>query len=417
MTNSVQRPRVVITGMGAITPLGLTPEEFWQNLLAAKSGIGHVTLFDASKYRTQIAGEVKNFDPTQHGIDAKDARRMGRATLFVLAAARQALGDAGLGSSLEENFRAGVVVGTGLGGFVEAIKDHDAYAHQGARVSPFLAAVILPNMPAFYVAQHFRARGYNSTVTTTCAAGTDAIGSATEAIRRGVADIMLAGGTDAIISDIVFTAFGVMRALSTRNDDPAHACRPFDKNRDGIVIGEGSGMLVLENLDYALARGAHIYAEIIGYAANSDAFHFVAPDPEAISTTQVMRDALKDANLTIDQIDYINAHATSTALNDPSETLAVKNVFGERAYQIPISATKSMVGHAMGAAGAFEAIACVLTLRDQKIHPTANLEFPDPACDLDYVPNVARNAKVDIAMSNSFGFGGQNASLILRKYA
>jgi len=417
MTDLAQRRRVVITGMGAITPLGLTPEEFWQNLLAAKSGIGPVTLFDASQYRTQIAGEVKNFDPTQHGIDAKDARRMGRATLFVLAASRSALNDAGLSDSLEENFRAGVVVGTGLGGFVEAIKDHDAYAHQGARVSPFLAAVILPNMPAFYVAQHFRARGYNSTVVTTCAAGTDAIGTATEAIRRGVADIMLAGGTDAIISDIVFTAFGVMRALSTRNDDPTHACRPFDKNRDGIVIGEGSGMLVLENLDHALARGAHIYAEIIGYAANSDAFHFVAPDPQAISTSQVMRDALKDANLTIDQIDYINAHATATALNDPSETLAVKNVFGARAYRIPISATKSMIGHAMGAAGAFEAIACALTIRDQKIHPTANLETPDPACDLDYVPNIAREAQVEIVMSNSFGFGGQNASLILRKHA
>ncbi|MBI5030009.1 MAG: beta-ketoacyl-ACP synthase II [Chloroflexi bacterium] len=417
MTNSVQRPRVVITGTGAITPLGLTPEEFWQNLLSAKSGIGPVTLFDASKYRTQIAGEVKNFDPTQHGIEAKDARRMGRATLFVLAASRSALNEAGLGDSLAENFRAGVVVGTGLGGFVEAIKEHDVYTRQGTgRVSPFLAAVILPNMPAFYVAQHFRARGYNSTVVTTCAAGTDAIGTATEAIRRGVADIMLAGGTDAIISDIVFTAFGAMRALSTRNDNPAHACRPFDKNRDGLVIGEGSGMLVLENLEHALARGARIYAEIIGYAANSDAFHFVAPDPEAISTSQVMRDVLKDANVTVDQIDYINAHATSTQLNDPSETLAVKNVFGERAYQIPISATKSMVGHAMGAAGAFEAIACALTIRDQKIHPTANYEIPDPTCDLDYVPNVARNAKVDIAMSNSFGFGGQNASLILRKY-
>ena len=412
------RTRVVVTGMGAITPLGLTPETYWRNLLAGKSGISPVTLFDASSYRTRIAAEVKNFDATRYGIDTKDARRMGRATLFILAATKDALNAAGLGDSLAEDNRAGVIVGTGLGGFAEAIKEHDAFTRQGTRrVSPFLAAVILPNMPAFYVAQHFRARGFNSTVVTTCAAGTDAIGTATEVIRRGAADIMLAGGTDAIISDIIFTAFGAMRALSTRNDDPTHACRPFDKHRDGLVIGEGAATLVLEKLEHALARHAKIYAEVLGYTANSDALHFVAPDPAAIGATQVMRDALTDANLSIDQIDYINAHATSTLLNDPSETLAIKNVFGARAYQIPISATKSMIGHAMGAAGAFEAMVCALTIRDQKIHPTVNYETPDPACDLDYVPNVARQAKVDIAMSNSFGFGGQNACLILSKFS
>ncbi len=414
---SNQRPRVIITGIGAITPIGNTAEEFWQNLLAGKSGVGPVTLFDASHYRTRIAGEVKNFDPTKY-VDAKDARRMGRATLFALAATRDALNDAGLGDHLNENTRAGVVLGTGLGGFVEAIKEHHAFAQQGGtgRVSPFLAAVILPNMSAFYIAQHFRARGFNSTVVTTCAAGTDAIGAATEVIRRGKADVMIAGGTDAIIADIIFTAFGAMRALSTRNEEPTRACRPFDKQRDGLVIGEGAGIVILERLEHARARGAKIYAEVLGYAANSDAYHFVAPDPQAIGATQAMQEALQDADISPDHVDYINAHATSTQLNDPSETLAIKNVFGTRAYHIPISATKSMVGHSMGAAGALEAIVCALTIRDQKIHPTINYETPDPACDLDYVPNVARDAHVNIVLSNSFGFGGQNACLVIGKY-
>ena len=417
MTNLASRPRVVITGMGAISPIGLSPDEFWRNALAGKSGIERVTLFDASSYKTQIAAEVKNFDATNFGIDSKDARRMGRATLFALAASGQALHDAGLGSSLEENPRAGVVLGTGLGGFVEAIKEHDAFARQGTgKVSPFLAGVILPNMPAFFIAHHFRARGFNSTVVTTCAAGTDAIGAATEAIRRGAADVMLAGGADAIISDIIFTAFSAMRALSTRNDDPAHACRPFDKDRDGLVIGEGSAMLVIEQLDHARARGAKIYAEVLGYANNSDAYHFVASDPQAIGAIQVIQNGLKDAGVSINQIDYINAHGTATRMNDSSETTALKNVFGERAYRIPISATKSMIGHTMGAGGAFEALVCALSIRDQKIHPTISYSVPDPECDLDYTPNVARALPIQIAMSNSFGFGGQNASLVLRKF-
>ncbi len=414
---SPSRTRVVMTGMGAITPLGLTPEDFWQGLLNSKSGVGPVTLFDASDFRTRIAAEVKGFNPLDY-VDAKDARRMSRATLFVLGAAREALRDAGLGNDLGDNDRAGVVLGTGLGGFVEAIKEHDAYTRQGSgRVSPFLAAVILPNMSAFYVAQHYRARGYNSTVVTTCAAGTDAIGLATAAIQRGDADLMLAGGTDAIISDIIFTAFGAMRALSTRNDDPMHACRPFDKDRDGLVIGEGAAIIVLEELEHARARGATLYAEILGYAANSDGYHFVASDPQAVGPAKAMRAALQHAGIGLAQVDYINAHATATALNDPSETYAIKAVFGERAYHIPISATKSMTGHAMGAAGAFEAIACALTIRDQKIHPTANYTTPDPACDLDYVPHTPRAANINIVMSNSFGFGGQNACLVLGKIA
>jgi beta-ketoacyl-acyl-carrier-protein synthase II len=411
-----KRTRIVITGMGAITPLGHTPEELWRNLLAGESGVGPVTLFDASKYKTRIAAEVKEFDPTKF-VDPKDARRMGRATLFALAAAKGALADAGFGEKLNDNPRAGVLLGTALGGFVEAIEAHDQFLEKGPdRISPFVAAVILPNMPAFYLAERFRARGYNSTIVTACAAGTHAVGAAAEIIRRGDADIMLTGGTDAILSEIVFAAFGVMRALSTRNDEPARASRPFDKNRDGFVIGEGAAVLVLEKLEHALARGAKIYAEVLGYAANSDAYHFAAPDPQAIGAIRVMQDALQNSGVTPEDVDYINAHGTSTPLNDAGETLAIKTVFGERAYQIPISSTKSMLGHSMGAAGAFEAVACTMTIRNQVIHPTVNYETPDPACDLDYVPNKPRDAKVDIAISNSFGLGGQNACLVLGRY-
>ncbi len=408
------RPRVVITGMGAITPLGNTVEEFWQNLLAGNSGIAPITLFDARPYRTRIAGEVKGFDATHYGIEAKEARRMGRATLFALAAARDAIADAGLRAPLGD--RIGVVLGTGLGGFAEAIKEHAAFERQGtSRVSPFLAAVILPNMPAFYLAHYYGAHGFNSTLVTTCAAGTDAIGAATLAIRRGEADAMLAGGADAIIADIIFTAFGALRALSTRNDEPTRASRPFDKDRDGLVIGEGAGVVVLEEWEHARARGAKIYAEVLGYATNSDGYHFVAPEPQATGAIRAMRAALADAGVTPEEVDYINAHATATALNDPIETFAIKQVFGARADAIPISATKSMTGHAMGASGAFEAIVCALTLRDQHIHPTANCETPDPACDLDYVPLRARRASVNIVLSNSFGFGGQNACLVFAK--
>jgi 3-oxoacyl-[acyl-carrier-protein] synthase II len=382
-----------------------------------KSGIAPITLFDASNYKTKIAAETKGFDATHYNIDSKDARRMGRATLFALAAARDALADAGFQAGLKEDERAGVLLGTALGGFVEAIEAHNGFLQKGPdRVSPFLAAVILPNMPSFYLANYYRARGYNSTVVTACAAGTHAVGAAAEVIRRGDADIMLTGGTDAIISDIVFAAFGVMRALSTRNDDPTHASRPFDKNRDGFVVGEGSAVLVLEKLDHALARGARIYAEVLGYATNSDAYHFAAPDPQAVGATRVMQAALRNAGVTTDQVDYINAHGTSTPLNDAGETLAIKTAFGERAYRIPISSTKSMIGHSMGAAGAFEAVACVMTIRDQKIHPTVNYETPDPVCDLDYVPNTPRDAKVDVVLSNSFGLGGQNACLVLARY-
>jgi 3-oxoacyl-[acyl-carrier-protein] synthase II len=410
-----RRIRVVVTGMGTITPLGLSPEEFWCNLVAGKSGIGPVTLFDASKYKTRIAAEVKGFDPCKY-VDPKDARRMARGTLFALAAAQEAVADAGL-TDFHEDDRVGVLIGTALGGFVEAIEGHNVFLQKGPdRVSPFLASAILPNMPSFYIAARFRARGYNSTVTTACAAGTHAVGEAAELIRRGQADLMITGGTDAIISAITFAAFGVMCAMSTRNDDPTHASRPFDKDRDGFIVGEGSAIFVLERLENALARGAHIYAEILGHATNSDAFHFAAPDPEAIGATLVMKRALANAGVPADQVDYINAHGTSTPLNDAGETLAIKRVFGERAFAIPVSSTKSMIGHSMGAAGAFEAAACMMTLRDQTIHPTVNYETPDPSCDLDYVPNRARRTRVRVALSNSFGLGGQNACLVLGRY-
>ncbi len=408
--------RVVITGLGAITPLGNTPEEFWQNLLAGKSGVAPITLFDASHLKTRIAAQVKNFDATKY-VEPKDARRMGRATLFALAAAKDAIRDAGFGERFNNNERVGVVLGTGIGGFPEAIKEHHEYARQGTgRVSPFLAALILPNMSAFFIAQHYGAHGFNSTIVTTCAASNDAIGLATEVIRRGDADVMLAGGTEALISDIIFVAFGAMRALSTRNDEPTRASRPFDKDRDGVVIGEGAAVLVLERLEHARARGARIYAEVLAYASNSDGYHFVAPEPHARGAIRAMQDVLARAGITPAQVDYINAHATATPLNDPIETLAIKHVFGAHAYRIPISATKSMIGHSMGAAGALEAVACVMTLRDQKIHPTLNLDNPDPACDLDYVPHRAREAPVKIVLSNTFGFGGQNACLVLAKY-
>jgi 3-oxoacyl-[acyl-carrier-protein] synthase II len=411
-----RKPRVVVTGIGAITALGLTLPEFWCNLLAGKSGIDHVTLFDASAYRTRIAAEVKGFDATKY-IEPKEVRRMGRASHFALAAARDAIADAGFKDSFDGDERVGVLLGTAIGGFVEAIEGHKVFLEKGPdRVSPFLASAILPNMPAFHVAARFQARGYNSTISTACAAGTHAVGAAAELIRDGHADMMITGGAEAIISDIVFAAFGVMRAMSCRNDDPQHASRPFDKNRDGFIVGEGSAIFILERLENALARGAKIYAEILGYAANSDAFHFAAPDPQAVGATRVMKRALMNAGVSIDQVDYINAHGTSTPLNDATETLAVKNVFGERAYKIPISSTKSMVGHSMGAAGAFEAAATIMTVREQRIHPTVNYETPDPACDLDYVPNRSRAAKVEIALSNSFGLGGQNASLVIGRY-
>jgi len=410
------RRRVVITGMGAITCLGLNVHDFWQGLLAGRSGIGPITQFDASAYPCRIAAEVKGFDPRQY-MDFKEARRTARCTHFAVAAARQALEDARLTTPFANEDRVGVLLGTGVGGLPEAIESFKIMQEKGGlRLNPFAGTAILANMPTFHVANTLGAKGYNSTVVTACAAGTQAVGEAAAVIRRGSADVMLTGGVEAIICEMAIAVFSVMRTLPTRNDEPTKASRPFDAQREGFVLGEGAGILVLEELSHALGRGAHIYAEVLGHAANSDAYHVAAPDPEARGAILAMREALADAGITPEQVDYINAHGTGTPLNDAAETMAIKQVFGEYAYKVPISSTKSMIGHAMGAAGALEAIVCALTIRDQIIHPTVNYEFPDPACDLDYVPNQARPALVDIVLSNSFGLGSQNACLVLGRF-
>jgi 3-oxoacyl-[acyl-carrier-protein] synthase II len=407
--------RVVITGMGALTPLGLTVEETWAGLVAGHSGIATITQFDASHFPIRIAGEVKGFDARDY-IDFKEARRMARCSQLAVAAGMQAMADAGLGDRVPDPERAGVIMGTGIGGFEAAIEGWETYKAKGLRrVSPFSAVSMLSNMPAHHLSQRFQCQAYNNTVVTACAAGTQAIGDAVEAIRRGATDLMLAGGIEGVIHEMLIGSFTIMRVLANDNDRPERACKPFDARRDGFVSAEGGAVLVLERLDKALDRGAHIYAEVLGYAANSDAFHMAAPDPNGAGAIRVMRWALENAGVSPDEIDYINAHGPGTVVGDPTETKAIKALFGERAYQVPISSTKSMIGHALGGAGAIEAVACVKTITNSMIHPTINYEVPDPECDLDYVPNEARQADVRTTLSNSFGLGGQNACLVLRR--
>ncbi|MGQ9598281.1 MAG: beta-ketoacyl-ACP synthase II [Anaerolineae bacterium] len=408
--------RVVITGMGALTPLGLSVGETWSGLLDGRSGIAPITLFDASHMPIRIAGEVKGFDPV-HFMDLKEARRMARCSQLAVAAAVQAMADAGLGDRVPDSERAGVVIGTGVGGLEAALEAWDAYRAQGLRrVNPFSVMASLCNMPAHYVSLRFQCQGYNSTVVTACAAGTQAIGEATEAIRRGNADLMLAGGVEGLIHEVMIGGFTVMRVLASDNEHPQQACKPFDARRDGFVAAEGAAILVLERLDKALDRGARIYAEVLGHAANTDAFHAAIPDPEGAGAVRVMRSALQDAGVAPNEIDYINAHGPGTQVGDRVETKAIKTVFGEHAYRVPVSSTKSMVGHALGGGGAIEAVACVKTITDGVIHPTINYEVPDPDCDLDYVPNQARRSDVRVTLSNSFGLGGQNACLVLGRF-
>lgn len=408
--------RVVITGMGAVTPLGLTVDETWSGLVAGQSGIGPVTLFDASNLPIQIAGEVKGFDPTQY-IDFKEARRVARCSLLALAAGLEAMADSGLGDQVPDPERAGVVMGTAVGGLEFFIDGWDVYKGKGLRrLSPFMGMAALCNMPAHQLSLRFQCQAHSATVVTACASGTQGIGEGAEAIRRGAADVVLAGGVDALVQEFTMAGFVVMRVLAADNDNPAQACKPFDARRDGFVLGEGGVVMVLERLDLALKRGARIYAEVLGYAANSDAFHIAAPDPEGAGAIRVMRWALEDAGVAPSEVDYINAHGPGTVVGDPTETKAIKALFGEHAYRVPISSTKSMVGHTMGCAGAVEALACVKAITEGVIHPTINLEVPDPECDLDYVPNVARRADVRTTLSNSFGLGGQNACLVLRRY-
>jgi 3-oxoacyl-[acyl-carrier-protein] synthase II len=411
-----QRRRVVVTGYGAVTGVGLNADESWTSLLAGRSGVVRITQFDASAYPATMASEVKGFQ-TPEFLDPKEARRMSRIELFALAAAKEAIDRADLIVDDENCDEIGAILGTGGGSLTTT--EHEArtmFNRGGMRISPFILPMMLANMPAAIITRVFGLRGYSSTIVTACASGTQAIGEAAEVIRRGSAEIMLAGGADASICELGLASFCVMRALSQRKDDPAGASRPFDGDRDGMVAAEASAILVLESLDSANARGATIYAEIVGYGVSSDAYHVVAPRPDGTGAARAMARALKDARATAEQVDYVNAHGTGTQLGDAAETRAIKQALGDRAYSVPISSTKSMVGHAMGAAGAIEALVTVLSIRDNLIHPTINLHNPDPECDLDYVANVTRPANVDLALSNSFAFGGHNAVLAIGRY-
>ncbi len=408
--------RVVITGMGTLSPLGLSVDETWSGLVAGRSGITEITQFDASDLPIRIAGEVKGFDPTDY-IPLKEARRMARASQLAMAAGMQAMADAGLGDQVPDPERSGIIMGTGVGGLDEGLKGWEVFKTKGLRrVNPFTAMAQLCNMPAHHVSTQFQCQAYNSTVVTACAAGTQAIGEAAEVIRRGDADFMLAGGVEGLIHEVIIGGFIVMRVLATDNEHPEKACKPFDARRDGFVSAEGVAIVVLERLDKALDRGARIYAEVQGFSANSDAFHAAIPDPDGAGATRVMTWAMRNAGASPTEIHYINAHGPGTVVGDPTETKAIKVVFGEHAYNVPVSSTKSMVGHALGGGGAIEAVACVKTITEGIIHPTINYEVPDPECDLDYVPNVARKADVQATMSNSFGLGGQNACLVLRRF-
>ncbi len=408
--------RVVVTGMGAMTPLALILEETWKELLAGRSGVGPITQFDASQSPSRIAGEIKGFNPEEY-IDRKEARRMARCSQVSVAVAQAALTDAGLDLPLTDGNRAGVLLGTAVGGFelsVDVVDDHRAKGW--GRVNPFTAIGMLLNMPSHHVSCLAGATGPISTEVAACASGTQAVGQAADLIRLGAADVMICGGVEALIHFAPITSFCAMRALSTRNDEPQKASRPFDADRDGFVYSEGCAVLVLESLGHARGRGAHVRAEVLGHASSSDAYHVAQPHPEGRGAIQAMRRALDDARLRPSDVDYVNAHGTSTPINDAVETKAIKEVFGRRAYQLPISSTKSMIGHAMGGAGAIEAAVCVKTIEEGIIHPTINLETPDPACDLDYVPGGARQADVRVALSNSFGLGGQNACLVLGRF-
>ena len=411
-----QRRRVVVTGLGAITPLGLTADEFWDNLIAGTSGIGPMTLCDPTDYPCRIAGQADDFNPNDY-IGSREARRMARFSQLAVAAAMQAVADAALDIAGEDPYRVGVLLGNGNGGFPTLEENCRILADRGGmRMSPFFFPMVLPNMAAANVSQYVGAHGYNSTATTACAASNNAIGEALQAIRHGLADVMLAGGAEAGISQLGLAGFAVMRALSTRNDEPQRASRPFDAERDGFVPAEGAGVLVLEERERAIARGASILCELSGFGATSDAGHLVQPQESGASAARAMANAINDAELQPSDVGYINAHGTSTPLNDAVETVAIKRLFGDDAYRIPVSSTKSMIGHSLGASGALEAVACVKTIVDGRIHPTVNYERPDPECDLDYVPNVARSADVSTALSNAFGFGGQNACLIFRRH-
>jgi len=411
------RPRrVVITGMGAITPLGLDVPTTWANAVAGRSGVGPITLFDASGLNVRIAAEVKGFDPLNY-MDAREARRRDRFEQFAVVATQEAVRQAGLRITEEIADEVGVIIGSAIGGAQTFADGVETALHKSPRLlHPFVIPMVITDGASAQIAIELGARGPNFATVSACAAGADAIGIAYELIRSGDCRVCIAGGAEASITFIGIAAFDRIGAMSRRNDDPAGACRPFDRDRDGTVMGEGAAVLVLEDLEFALARGAEPLAEIIGYGATSDAYHLIAPDENGAGAARAMAKALRKAGIHPEEVDYINAHGTGTPLNDKTETLAIKTVFGERAYEIPVSATKSMTGHMIGATGALEAIFCVMAIREGIIPPTINLQNPDPECDLDYVPNQARRKEVRIAITNAFGFGGHNSVLVLKRW-
>lgn len=414
MVNPYTPRRVVVTGLGVVTALGHDVPTFWSSLLAGRCGVRRISLFDPSAFASQIGAEVRDWDAAQH-MDPKEARRNDRYTHFGFVAARQAFADAGLDMAREDGDRVGVMIGSGIGGMYTYETQLKVLAERGPRkVSPFTIPSLIGNMCSGLVAIEYGARGPNFGLVSACATGTHALGEAAHAIRRGDADVMIAGGSEAAITPFAYASFCAMKAMSTRNDAPEKASRPFDRQRDGFIMGEGSGILILEALEHARARGARIYCELAGYAATCDAFHITQPDPDGKGLSMAMKRALASAAVTPGEIDYVNAHGTSTPYNDKFETLAIKQVFGDHARTVAISSTKSMTGHLLGAAGGIESVIAVKTIQSQMIAPTINLEDPDPECDLDYVPNVARPARVRTVLSNNLGFGGQNAAIVFR---
>ena len=410
------RKHIVITGLGVVTPLGNDVPTLWENLLAGHSGVGPITLFDPSHLDVRIAAEVKDFDPVAL-FGPREARRNDRFTLFALEAARQAVDDAGLQFEGESGREAGVFIGTAIGGIHTLLKNYDILIKSGpGRVSPFMAPMMMPNAASGVVAIRHGLRGPNLCVASACATGSHAIGEAAEVIRRGHAEVMICGGSEAVVHPLSLAAFKNMGAVSTRNDEPERASRPFDAGRDGFVMGEGAAVLVLESVEHARQRGARIYGEMAGYGATADAWHVTAPAEAGQGAAGAMERALRDAGLAPEEVDYVNAHGTSTPLNDPIETRAIRTVFGPHADRLAVSSTKSMLGHLMGAAGAVEAIVCAKSLETGWVHPTVNYEIPDPECDLDYVPNQARRVEPRVVLSNSFGFGGHNGCLAIRRW-
>jgi 3-oxoacyl-[acyl-carrier-protein] synthase II len=408
--------RVVVTGIGLVTPCGIGTDNVWNNILSGKSGIGPITRFDTERFDTKFAGEVKDFNPEDY-IQPKEVKKMDLFIHYALAAAHIAMKDSGLDMGKEDSERVGVVVGTGLGGLPTIEKYHSVFLERGpGRITPFFIPMLIANEAPGHIAIQHGIKGPNLCIVTACATGAHSVGEACRIIQYGDADVMVAGGSEANLTPLTVGGFNAMKALSTRNDDPLKASRPFELDRDGFVVAEGSGILILEELDHAKKRGAKIYAEMAGYGYNGDAYHITAPCPDGDGFIRCIRMALKDAHISPDDVDYINAHGTSTKLNDYIETIAMKEVFKEKAYKVPISSTKSMTGHLLGAAGAIEAIFSVLSMRDQVCPPTINYENPDPECDLDYVPNTARNHTINVVMSNSFGFGGTNSTLVFRRF-